>query len=68
MVKLILKETIEAKGITRYRLAELTGIRYQIIDKYYKNKVTRYDSYVLDRICVALECSVSDIIKYISEN
>ena len=68
MVKLILKETIEARGITRYRLAEMTGIRYQIIDNYYKNKVTRYDSYVLDRVCAALECNVSDIIEYVNEN
>ena len=68
MVKLILKEAIEARGITRYRLAEMTGIRYHIIDNYYKNKVTRYDSYVLDRVCAALECNVSDIIEYVNEN
>lgn len=28
-----------------------TGIRFLIIDKYYKNKVARYDSYVLKRMC-----------------
>ena len=41
-----------------------TGIQYQIIDKYYKNKVKRYDSYVLDRICKALDCSIDELFLY----
>lgn len=46
--------------MTRYELAKQTEIRYQIIDNYYKNKVVRYDSYVLARICHALNCKISD--------
>ena len=42
----------------------MTGIRYHIIDNYYKNKVVRYDSFILDKICYALECGIDDIIKY----
>ena len=64
MVKLTVKEYIDNAGITRYELAKRTGIRFHIIDNYYKNKVVRYDSYVLDKICSALNCSVSDIIEY----
>ena len=64
MIRLKLADLLEEKKISRYRLAESTGIRYQVIDNYYKNKVKRYDSYVLDRICAALNCSVSDIIEY----
>lgn len=44
-----------------------TGIRYQIIDNYYKNKVTRYDSYVPERICTAADCEISDILEYVNE-
>ena len=64
MVKIILEDTLEKMGITRYQLSKLTGIRYQIIDNYYKNKVVRYDMYVLDKICSVLKCGISDIIKY----
>lgn len=64
MIKIILDIALKNKGITRYELAKQTGIQYQIIDKYYKNKVVRYDSFVLDRICTALECSIEDIIKF----
>lgn len=64
MVQLTLNEYLSNRRITRYELAKRSGIRFQIIDNYYKNKVVRYDSDVLDRICRALECDISDIIAY----
>lgn len=64
MIKLTVDKYINAKGITRYELSKRTDISFQIIDKYYKNKVVRYDSYVLDKICAALDCEISDIIEY----
>lgn len=64
MIKLTLAKALENAGITRYELAKRTGIQYQIIDNYYKNHVKRYDSYILDRICTALDCDVSDIVEY----
>lgn len=67
MIRLTIDRQLEKENITRYELAKRTGIHYHIIDKYYKNKVTRYDSYVLDRICTALGCSISDILTYLAE-
>ncbi len=64
MIILTLRETLNNFGVSRYELAKKTGIQYQIIDNYYKNKVKRYDSYVLDRICHVLGCDIGDIIKY----
>ncbi len=64
MVKLIVKEYLDKKGVTRYELAKRTGIKFQIIDNYYKNKVVRYDSYILDKICTALDCDICDLIEY----
>ena len=64
MIKLILDKTLEELEVSRYELAKRTGINYQIIDNYYKNKVKRYDSYVLDRICGALDCPIDKIIEY----
>ena len=63
MIKLTIDKYLDTHKITRYELSKRTGIRFQIIDNYYKNKVVRYDSYVLDRICEALDCSISDIIE-----
>lgn len=64
MVKLTIDRYLDERGITRYELAKRTDIKFQTIDRYYKNRVVRYDSYILDRICSVLECTVSDIIEY----
>ena len=64
-IRLCLKEMLEQRGITRYELSQRTGIRYQIIDNYYKNKVIRYDSALLLKMCVALDCGIEDLIEVI---
>ena len=68
MVRLTLDKILEKRGITRYELAKRTEIKFQTIDRYYKNRVIRYDSYILDRICSVLECNVGDIIEYVKED
>ena len=67
MVKLTLDRYLNEHGITRYELAKRTEIKFQTIDRYYKNRVVRYDTYILDRICSALECEISDIIEYVKD-
>ncbi|HEZ7986676.1 MAG TPA: helix-turn-helix transcriptional regulator [Ruminococcus sp.] len=65
MVKLTLDKLLSEKEITRYQLAKMTEIKYQTIDNYYKNKVVRYDSFILSKICEVLECKIDDILTYI---
>ena len=67
MIRLTIDKILEKRGITRYELAKRTEIKFQTIDRYYKNRVIRYDSYILDRICAALECNVSDILEFVKE-
>ena len=64
MVRLTIDKYLNEHGITRYELAKRTEIKFQTIDRYYKNRVMRYDTYILDRICTALECDICDILKY----
>ena len=64
MIRLTIAEYLKKVNVTRYELSKRTGIKFQIIDNYYKNKVVRYDSYVLDRICEALSCDIADIVEY----
>ena len=64
MIKLTIDNALKSAGISRYELSKRTGIQYQIIDKYYKNNIKRYDSFVLERSCSALDCEIKDIIKY----
>ncbi len=64
MIRISLDKLLEKRGISRYELSKRSGVQYQIVDNYYKNRVIRYDSYVLERICDALGCSISDVIEY----
>ena len=64
MVRLTIDKYLTKRGITRYELAKQTEVKFQTIDRYYKNRVVRYDSYILDRICTALDCNLCDIIEY----
>ena len=68
LVKLKLDKYLDKCGITRYELAKRTEIKFQTIDRYYKNRVVRYDSYILDRICSVLDCSPGDIIEYVNDD
>ncbi len=67
MVKLIIDRYLDERGMTRYELAKRTAVKFQTIDRYYKNRVVRYDSYMLDRICTALECNLCDIMEYVKD-
>ena len=68
MIRLTIDKYLAKCGITRYELAKRTDVKFQTIDRYYKNRVIRYDSYILDRICAALNCTLADIIEYVKDN
>lgn len=57
----ILKE----RNITRNALKELTGVKYDVITRYYKNEgIERIDLDVLSKFCYALNCDISDLLQY----
>jgi len=63
-VSVHLKELMESRGITRYRLAKLADTRFEVVEKWYSGTVERIDSDVLARFCYILDCDISDIIQY----
>ena len=63
-VSIHLKELLEEKGITRYRLAKLADTRFEVVEKWCSGSVERIDSDVLARFCYILDCEIADIIKY----
>ena len=62
-IRICLDKLLPQKNITRYELSKRTGIRYQIIDNYYKNRVVRYDSALLLKMCIALDCTIDKLIE-----
>ncbi len=63
-IKLHLSELMKEKGIKRNTLAKAVNTRFEVIDKWCKNKVEKLDMDILARICFVLDCKVSDIIEY----
>ena len=59
-----LKELIEERGITRYRLAKLADTRFEVVEKWCSGTIERIDSDVLARFCYILDCEITDIIRY----
>ena len=57
-------------GERRIKMAELsrmTGVSKTTINAMYHDRVRKIDSGVLERICKALDCGLSDILEYVEE-
>lgn len=57
-----IKEIREAKGISQYRLAQLTGINRSTIKRYEENTIKKISLDNLIKICNALGIDVKEII------
>ena len=61
-MKVILKETLEKQGKSQYWLSKETGIATSTLSNMCSNKTTKVDFIVLQKICDALNCDVTDIL------
>ena len=60
-----LKKVMDEKNVSMYQICRLTGLKFEVVKKYYDNTITRYDSDVVAKLCFVLDCNSSDIISYI---
>lgn len=63
-VEIKLGEYMAKRGINRNTLSRLTGVRFEVIDKWSKGKVERMDLDVLARLCFVLDCGIADLLEY----
>lgn len=66
-IQLHLRELMDAKQITRYKLARQINSRFEVIDKWYRGEIEKLDLDVLARICYVMKCEVGDIVGDIVE-
>ena len=59
-------QTMAEKGITQYKLIKEYSFSTGQLDRLRKNG--NVNTYTLDRLCEILNCELSDIAEYISEN
>jgi len=63
-VRVKLAEVLDSRGITRNRLRTLTGVKYEVIDRYYKAKqVSMADLDFLAKVCYVLNCKIEDLLE-----
>lgn len=62
-MKVILKNTLENKNISQYKLSKTTGIATSTLSNLCNNKTSSIEFSVLQKICDALNCDVSDILE-----
>ena len=64
-VRVKLAEVLDSRGITRNRLRSLTGVKYDVIDRYYKaNHIVMADLDFLAKVCCVLNCKIEDLLEY----
>lgn len=63
-VRLMLKERMDERNISRNALAHRVDTRFEVINKWYNGEVERIDLDVLARICYVLDCSIPDLLVY----
>lgn len=61
-MKVILKETLEKQGKSQYWLAKETGIATSTLSNMCANKTSKIDFIILQKICNALRCDITDVI------
>lgn len=63
-VEITLKNVLEKKDVSRNKLCTMIAANYDLVNRYYNNKVIRVDLDIIARMCFALGCDVCDILKF----
>ena len=64
-VVITLREVMDKQSMTRNRLANLTGLVYNSINRYYQGEpISSVDLDILAKLCFVLGCEVGDVLRY----
>ena len=64
-VEVQLDEVIKRSNLSKNKIANLSQMQRTQLNNYCKGKVQRMDLSTLARLCYALDCDISDILKYV---
>lgn len=62
MARLRVKELAQRQDLTQKSLAERSGVTVQLLNRYWNNNVQRVDLDELEKIAMALQVKVGDLI------
>lgn len=61
-MKITLNQVLDRKGISQNQMAKDTGISTSTLRNLNHNRTTRISFDILEKICMYLECGISDIL------
>lgn len=64
-IKIHLEELMANAGFNKYKLSHKAAMNWNQIDNYCTNTITRLDTFVLCKLCKALDCKIEDLLEYI---
>ena len=64
-IKFKLADRMKERGMSKNKLCNESGFRFETIQGYYLGNISRVDLFVLSEFCRVLGCNVQDIIEYI---
>lgn len=65
-IRVRLRDALDSRGITRNRLRTLTGVKYDVIDRYYKSDTVQMaDLDFFAKVCCVLGCELSELLEYV---
>lgn len=64
-IKVKLAQQLQARNITRNKIRELTGVKYEVVNRYYRGEgIERADLDFLAKVCYVLDCKIEDLLEY----
>lgn len=60
-----LAELLKEKGMNRNRLSVKAAMNWKQVNRYYDNSITLLDTFVLCKICTALDCNIEDLLLFV---
>ena len=64
-IEVKLKDQLDRRQMTRNRLRTLTGVKYDVIDRYYKGvDVQMVDLDFPAKVCCVFDCQIADLLEY----
>lgn len=58
------RRVMDDKKINRNQLCKLTGVRFEVADRFYNGNIERLDMDVLARVCFVLDCNIADVLTF----
>lgn len=64
-IEVKLKDQLDRRQMTRNRLRTLTGVKYDVIDRYYRGvDIQMVDLDFLAKVCYVFDCQIADLLEY----